>query len=95
VHEQNTVNSLCFLFDRQRRDKTHCASYASGTALACRGPAAAQQPEDPEDEKQIGLWLDQEVSIGLSPSRSFEVEFNERFDDGVSRDLTHGRPNLA
>ena len=32
-------------------------------------PARAQQqqlPEDPEDEKQVGLWLDQGISTGLS-----------------------------
>ena len=41
-------------------------------------PARAQQqqpPEDPEDEKQIGLWLDQGISAGLSTSKSLEVEF--------------------
>ena len=32
-------------------------------------PAKAQQqqePQDPENEKQIGLWLDQGISTGLS-----------------------------
>jgi len=49
-------------------------------------PARAQQqaPEDPEDEKQIGLWLDQGVSAGLSANKSLEVEFHERFDEGAS-----------
>ncbi|HEY6303954.1 MAG TPA: DUF2490 domain-containing protein [Terriglobales bacterium] len=50
-------------------------------------PARAQQqqpPEDPEDEKQIGLWLDQGVSAGLSASKSLEIEFHERFDEGAS-----------
>jgi hypothetical protein len=49
-------------------------------------PARAQQqpPEDPEDDKKLGLWLDQGVSAGLSTSRSFEVEFHERFDEVVS-----------
>lgn len=50
-------------------------------------PARAQQqpqPEDPEDEKQIGLWLDQGLSTGLSPNKSLEVEFHERFDEQVS-----------
>ena len=49
--------------------------------------ATAQQPqppEDPEDEKQIGLWLDQGVSTGLSASKSFEFEVHERFDEGAS-----------
>jgi Protein of unknown function (DUF2490) len=50
-------------------------------------PARAQQqqkPEDPEDEKQIGLWLDQGISAGLSANKSLEVEFYERFDEGAS-----------
>ena len=50
-------------------------------------PAKAQQqqlPEDPEDEKQVGLWLDQGISTGLSANRSLEVEFHERFDEGAS-----------
>src|ERR1700743_1403465 len=51
------------------------------------GPARAQQqqlPEDPEDEKQIGLWLDQGISTGLSTNKSLEIEFHERFDEGAS-----------
>ena len=58
--------------------------------LCCCGlivPATAQQPlppEDPEDEKQVGLWLDQGISAGLSPSKSLEFEFHERFDEGAS-----------
>ena len=50
-------------------------------------PAGAQQqplPEDPEDEKQIGLWLDQGISTGLSPNTSLEIESHERFDEGAS-----------
>ena len=50
-------------------------------------PARAQQqqlPEDPEDEKQIGLWLDQGISTGLSANKSLDVEFHERFDEGAS-----------
>ena len=50
-------------------------------------PARAQQqqqPEDPEDEKQIGLWLDQGISAGLSSNKSLEVEFHERLDEGAS-----------
>jgi Protein of unknown function (DUF2490) len=43
-----------------------------------------QQPEDPEDEKQIGLWLDQGISTGLSANKSLDVEFHERFDEGAS-----------
>jgi hypothetical protein len=50
-------------------------------------PARAQQqplPEDPEDEKQVGLWLDQGISTGLSTGKSLEIEFHERFDEGAS-----------
>jgi len=48
-------------------------------------PARTQQqpaPEDPEDEKQIGLWLDQGISAGLSPNKSLEFEVHERFNKG-------------
>ena len=51
------------------------------------GPARAQQqqkPEDPEDEKQLGLWLDQGISAGLSRNRSLEAEFHQRLDEGAS-----------
>ena len=47
-------------------------------------PARAQQqskPEDPEDDKQLGLWLDQGLSAGLSANTSLEVEAHERFDE--------------
>ena len=50
-------------------------------------PAWAQQqqkPEDPEDEKQIGLWLDQGISAGISTTTSLEVEAHERLDEGAS-----------
>ena len=49
--------------------------------------AAAQQqsaPEDPEDDKQLGLWLDQGISVPLSADKSAEFEFHERFDEGAS-----------
>ena len=50
-------------------------------------PAKAQQqqaPEDPDDEKQVGLWLDQGISAGLSRNKSLEAEFHQRFDEGAS-----------
>ena len=50
-------------------------------------PATAQQqplPEDPEDEKQFGLWLDQGISAGLLQNTSLEIEFHQRFDEGAS-----------
>jgi Protein of unknown function (DUF2490) len=58
-------------------------------ALCCcvmTGHARAQQqpPEDPEDNKKLGLWLDQGISTGLTPSKSLEIEFYERFDEVVS-----------
>jgi hypothetical protein len=43
-----------------------------------------QEPEDPEDEKQIGLWLDQGLSAGLWANKSLELEFHERLDEGAS-----------
>lgn len=57
--------------------------------LSClvAAPARAQQqnqPEDPEDEKQIGLWLDQGISTGFSANKSLDVEFHERLDEGAT-----------
>jgi hypothetical protein len=43
---------------------------------------AQQEPEDPEDTKQIGLWLDQGVSTPLSANKSLDIEVHERFDQG-------------
>jgi Protein of unknown function (DUF2490) len=52
--------------------------------LAVAARAQSQQPEDPEDEKKIGLWLDQGLSARFSGNRSLELEFHERFDEGAS-----------
>ena len=54
-------------------------------------PVRAQQskPEDPEDEKQIGLWLDQGISAGLSGNKSLEFEAHERFDENASNLLEY------
>jgi Protein of unknown function (DUF2490) len=55
--------------------------YATG------GQARAQQqtaPEDPEDDKKLGLWLDQGISAGLTPNKSLEIEFHERSDEVIS-----------
>jgi hypothetical protein len=64
---------------------------ASAVVLLCfcglAFPIRAQQVpgvEDPEDEKQVGLWLDQGISADLSPDKSLEVEVHERFDEGAS-----------
>jgi len=55
------------------------------TVLAATAGAQDQQtPEDPEDEKQVGLWLDQGISADLSPNKSLEFEIHERFDEGAS-----------
>jgi hypothetical protein len=51
------------------------------------GRARAQQqqpPEDPEDDKKLGLWLDEAISTGLTPSKSLEIEFYERYDEVIS-----------
>jgi len=47
---------------------------------------AQQQPpsDDPEDAKQLGLWLDQGISSGLTPSKSLEIEFHQRYDEAIS-----------
>jgi hypothetical protein len=60
-----------------------------GVLCSCvlAAPARAQQqsePEDPENEKQIGVWLDQGISTGLSANKSLDIEFHERFDEGAS-----------
>ncbi|QNI33252.1 DUF2490 domain-containing protein [Alloacidobacterium dinghuense] len=58
--------------------------------------AQQQQPEDPEDEHQIGLWLDQGISFDLSKTKSLESEFHERFDDGASNLFEYfGQAGLA
>jgi hypothetical protein len=51
------------------------------------GAARAQQqplPEDPEDDKRFGLWLDQGLSAALWTNKSLEFEFHQRFDEGAS-----------
>jgi hypothetical protein len=58
-------------------------------ALYCcvvTGQVRAQQqaPEDPEDDKKLGLWLDQGISSDLTASKSLEIEFHERLDEGIS-----------
>ena len=52
--------------------------------LVVSAQAQQQKPEDPEDEKQIGLWLDQGISAGFWQNESLEVEFHERLDEGAS-----------
>ena len=66
-----------FLLHSCRRDRSprnRCVLFVV-TVLFCNGlavPARAQQqqaPEDPEDEKQVGLWLDQGISADLSSDK--------------------------
>jgi hypothetical protein len=62
-----------------------CVVFVFAILLGCMlavPVGAQQQPEDPEDDKQIGLWLDQGISTPLSPDKSLDVEFHERFDEG-------------
>lgn len=58
-------------------------------ALCCcvvtgQGRAQQQAAEDPEDDKKLGLWLDQGISSGLTANKSFEIELHERLDEGIS-----------
>lgn len=55
----------------------------SGLSVLARAQQR-QAPEDPENEKQVGLWLDHGISVDLSANKSLEVEFYERFDEGAS-----------
>jgi hypothetical protein len=48
------------------------------------GPVIAEQPEDPENDHRLGLWLDQTVSTGLERNTSLELEFHQRLDEGAS-----------
>ena len=56
-------------------------------------PAIAQQPEDPEDDQRLGLWLDQTISAGLEQNRSLELEFNGSMK--VPEPVYGEWPNLA
>ena len=50
-------------------------------------PAIAQPllpSQDPENERRWGIWLDQAISVGLSPERSLEFEFHQRLDEGAT-----------
>lgn len=55
-----------------------------GCALSISARAQQHEPEDPEDEKKIGLWLDQGISTPISADKSLDVEFHERLDEGGS-----------
>ena len=61
---------------------------AAALVLYCCLPAipALAQPilpqDDPEDERRLGLWLDQALFVGLWAKTSLEFEFHQRFDEG-------------
>jgi hypothetical protein len=63
-----------------------CAIAVLCSCLLAVSARAQQQPEpeDPEDVKKIGLWLDQGFSTNLSANKSLDVEFHERFDEVAS-----------
>ena len=49
-------------------------------ALCCcvlvgRATAQQQAPEDPEDDKKLGLWLDQGISTGFTPASHWKSNF--------------------
>jgi hypothetical protein len=48
-------------------------------------PARAQPilpDQDPENDRRLGAWYDETLSIGLSSNRSLEFAFHQRFDEG-------------
>jgi hypothetical protein len=49
-------------------------------------PAMAQElpQQDPENERRLGLWFDQGISVVLSGDKSLEFEFHQRLDEGAS-----------
>ena len=52
--------------------------------LAIPAIAQQQQQQDTENERRLGLWFDQAISVGLPESRSLEFEFHQRLDEGAS-----------
>jgi len=53
-------------------------------ALVVVARGQQQLPEDPDDEKRFGLWLNQEVSAGLWKNKTLEADFQQKFDEGAS-----------
>jgi len=58
-----------------------CCFVRTTPARAQPQPPQQEKPEDPEDERLWGIWLDQAISVGLSGDRSLEFEFHQRFDE--------------
>jgi hypothetical protein len=54
--------------------------------FCCLAIPAIAQPllpqEDPENERKLGAWFDETISIGLSEQRSLEFAFHQRLDEG-------------
>jgi hypothetical protein len=82
-----TAESVCSS-GAKKRMTAHIHKIILFTALCCClavGAKAQQQaPEDPEDEKRFGLWLDQGISAGLTSDKSLEIEVHERYDEAVT-----------
>jgi hypothetical protein len=70
--------------EQRNRRILFAVSLLCSLAWPLPGKAQEQPPEDPETEKQVGLWLDQAISIDRSPNRSLEFEVHELFDNGAS-----------
>jgi Protein of unknown function (DUF2490) len=72
---------------RLTRLSLHRATVLLAVLYACTLTVSAfaqqNEPQDPEDDKRFGLWLDQGVSAALSGNKSLEIEFHERFDKGA------------
>jgi hypothetical protein len=79
---------ICRVTDKVRMPNNIGRAIVLAALFCCvmTGQVRAQQqpPEDPEDVKKLGLWLDQGISTGLTPSKSLEIEFYERYDEVIS-----------
>jgi hypothetical protein len=63
-------------------------SLAAGVVCYCllAIPAMPQElpQQDPENERRLGLWFDQAISVRLPEDKSLEFEFHQRLDEGAS-----------
>lgn len=86
LHRFHSFNRMGYNFRLRQSafERAVCLLFALFCVMAAPLHAQQQEPEDPEDEKQFGLWLDQVVSTPLASNRSIETEFYERFDEGAS-----------
>lgn len=75
-----------FRSGHNERSNTGSASWCvAGVCLCLLALPVTAQTQDPENEKRLGLWLDQTVSAGLATNRSMEFEFHQRLDQGASQ----------